>query len=453
MSEPLSRPELTADERALVDRIAGRRDQIVELTCELIGYDTTSRTHPDQPARQERALQASLAERMRTLGADVDLWEPMPDDVANHPLSTDRPFGFEGRPQLAARLRGSGGGRSVMFNGHIDVVPASLDDGWAHDPFEPQVHHGEITGRGACDMKGGIAAMVTAAEALAETGALAGDLIVCTNTEEESGGLGALACVRRGIAADFTIVTEPTGLEVWPACRGSAYCLVNILGRAGHAEQEQAHWRDGAAVNAIEKARHLLAGVDHLRTEWRSRAGSHHPLLDPPDLVPVRLVADSGWDVTVPDRAQLTLAVLILPRQADSDGWTHSVQQEVESYLRRWCDADTWLAEHPPSFRWYVQTNPAETSPDADSVQALLGANGALELPLTLGGLGSWYDGATFALETGSPALMYGPRHIDWAHTVNEHVPVEDLVSCAQGLAVAAWRLCRSPRPERTASG
>jgi len=442
-TQSLRSTELTADERELVDGIAGRRDQIVELACELISYDTTSRAHPDEPARQERALQTLLADRMRAVHAEVDLWEPLADDVTNHPLSMGRPLSFEGRPQLAARVRGSGSGRSVMFNGHIDVVPASIGDGWTHDPFDPQVRDGRITGRGACDMKGGIAAMVTAAELLAEAGALAGDLVVCTNTEEESGGLGALACVRHGVAADFTIVPEPTGLEVWPACRGSAYCAIEVPGRAGHAEQEHAHWRDGGAVNAIEKARHLLAGVDRLRAEWRSRASSHHSLLDAPDLVATRLVADSGWDVTIPDRAELTLGVLILPYQADADGWTQSVRREVEGYLRGWCDTDSWLAEHPLSFRWYAEVNPSETSVDADSVQALLGANGALGLPLTLGALGSWYDGATFALETGSPALMYGPRHIDWAHTVNEHVPIDDLVNCAQGLAIAAWRLCR----------
>jgi acetylornithine deacetylase len=76
-------------------------------------------------------------------------------------------------------------------------------------------------------------------------------------------------------------------------------------------------------------------------------------------------------------------------------------------------------------------------------VQALLAANSALGLPVRLGGLGSWYDGATFALETGTPALMYGPRAIDWAHTVDEYVPIDDLVACAQGIAIAGRRLCR----------
>jgi acetylornithine deacetylase len=435
--------ELSSDEQALVDSIAARRDELSELACRLIRFRTPSRGSATVPAGDEAALQEHLAARLRSSGADVEVWEPSPDDVAGHPLSIQGGIAFEGRPQMAARFGGTGGGRSLLLNGHIDVVPAREEDGWEHDPFDPQVTDGRIVGRGACDMKGGIAAMVVAAEALAATGALAGDVIVCTNTDEESSGVGGLACARHGVSADFAIVPEPSGLEVWPACRGSVYCEIEIAGRSGHTEQEHPHWRDGGAVNAIEKARHLLAGVERLRAEWRSRVSARHPLLDPPDVLASRLVADSGWLVTIPNRAEITIAALILPSQTDADGWTRGVQEEVESYLRTWCDADPWLAANPPSFRWHTPTNPWETPQDAEGVQALLGANAALGLPLTLGGLGSWYDGATFALETGTPAVMYGPRSIDWAHTVGEHVMVDDLVACAQGIAVAGWRLCR----------
>jgi acetylornithine deacetylase len=432
---------LDGDEQALADRIAARRDELVELACRLIAFDTTSRSGTDDPPRDEVALQSLLAERLRARGAAIDMWEPAPADVAGHPLSVDG-IGFAGRPQLAARLPGSGGGRSLLLNGHIDVVPARREDGWEHDPFDPQVADGRIVGRGACDMKGGIAAMVVAAEALAETGALRGDIVVCTNTDEESSGVGGLACARRGVTADYTIVPEPSSLEVWPACRGTVYCTIEVPGRAGHAEEEHPHWRDGGAVNAIDKGRFLLDGVDLLRREWRSRADLTHPLLDPPDVVPTKFVADAGWDVTIPDRATIDISVLILPQQADARGWTSAVQAEVEAFLRRWCATDSWLAEHRPSFRWHTEVNPSETPVDTPSVRALLAANAALGLPVKLGGLGSWYDGATFALETGTPALMYGPRAIDWAHTVGEYVPIDDLVACAQGIAIAGRRLC-----------
>jgi acetylornithine deacetylase len=245
------------------------------------------------------------------------------------------------------------------------------------------------------------------------------------------------------VTGDYTIVTEPSSLEIWPACRGTVYCTVELTGRAGHAEQEHPHWRDGGAVNAIDKGRFLLEGVDRLRHEWRSRADLKHPLLDPPDIVVTSFVADSGWHVTIPDRARIEMSALILPQQADAQGWTSDVQAEVEAFLRRWCETDSWLASHPPTFRWHTEVNPSDTPVDTPSVQALLGANAALGLPVRLGGLGSWYDGATFALETGTPSLMYGPSSIDWAHTVGEYVPIDDLVACAQGIAVAGWRLCR----------
>jgi acetylornithine deacetylase len=442
MTRALLTPRLDAEEQALVERVEARREDLVALACELIAFDTTSRSSNDDPPRDEAALQRALADRLSAHGAEIDLWEPAPDDVAGHPLSVAG-IGFEGRPQLAARLKGTGGGRSLLLNGHIDVVPAAREDGWEQDPFDPLVVGGPIVGRGACDMKGGIAAMTIAAEVLAATGALAGDLIVCTNTDEESSGVGGLACARRGVSADFAIVPEPSSLEVWPACRGTVYCTVTVRGRAGHAEQEHPHWRDGGAVNAIDKARFLLDGVDRLRREWRSRLDLRHALLDPPDVLATRVVADAGWQVTIPDRAEIDLSVLILPAQADEQGWTTDVQREVEAFLQGWCATDSWLAEHPPVFDWYTEVNPSETPIDAPSVEALLGANGALGLPVTLGGLGSWYDGATFALETGTAALMYGPRSIDYAHTVGEHVPIDDLVHVAQGIAIAAWRLCR----------
>ena len=210
---------------------------------------------------------------------------------------------------------------------------------------------------------------------------------------------------------------------MWPACRGTVYCTIGVPGRAGHAEQEHPHWRDGGAVNAVDKGRFLLDGVDRLRREWRTRADLRHPLLDPPDIVATRFVADAGWHVTIPDRAEIDLSVLILPQQADAQRLD---ERTPATRWRRTCAAgattDSWLAEHPPTFRWHTEVNPSETPVDAPSVQALLGANAALGLPRTLGGLGSWYDGATFALETGTPALMYGPRAIDWAHTVGEYV-------------------------------
>lgn len=149
-------------------------------------------------------------------------------------------------------------------------------------------------------------------------------------------------------------------------------------------------------------------------------------------------MSDSGWHGTIPDQAEIILGALILPHQADTDGWTRGVQREVEDYLRRWCDTDSWLAEHPPTFRWHTEVNPSETPTDAPSVQALLGANAALGLPPTLGGLGSWYDGATFALEAGTPRSCTGPA------TSTGRTPSAS--TCRSTISCTAHRDWRSPR-------
>src|SRR4051812_9534420 len=159
MTDLIDATTLTPAERAITDEIAARRDEIVALACELIRFDTQSREEPTSPAREDAALQEALRARLRASGASVDLWEPTPDEVENHPLTPESGVPFDGRPQLAARFAGSGGGRSLLLNGHIDVVTARLEDGWTHDPFDPQVTRDRIVGRGSCGMKGGIAGM------------------------------------------------------------------------------------------------------------------------------------------------------------------------------------------------------------------------------------------------------------------------------------------------------
>jgi len=182
-------------EARILDAVTAGREELVELTAQLVAFDTTART-PTDPPRQEADLQNYLGDRLRTAGAVVDVWEPAPADIAG---SRRMPPGlaFEGRPQMAARFVGAGGGRSLLFNGHIDVVPSEPRDRWTSDPNRAEVRDGNLFGRGACDMKGGVACMVYAAEVLQRLGIrLRGDLIVNTVTDEESSGAGGLAAVR-----------------------------------------------------------------------------------------------------------------------------------------------------------------------------------------------------------------------------------------------------------------
>ncbi len=437
---------LTAAERRVCEAIETGRGELVGLAGALIGFDTTARQVGD-PSRDEAALQEYLAARLSAAGASVDVWEPDAAALAGMPLVPPG-LSFEGRPQLIARKVGRGGGRSLVFNGHIDVVSAEPRSEWTSDPFVPSVRDGLLYGRGACDMKGGIAAMVFAVETLSALGvSLDGDLLVATNTDEESSGAGGTALVEHGLRADAGVVTEPTGFQTWIACRGSDYGVITVPGRPGHAEVRQPDWRLGGAVNAIEKTAAVLEAIASLRQAWASHPGMSHPYLSPPSLLPT-LARAGEWAVTYPASCELTIAVMYLPAQADPSGWGSEVRREVEQWIATETSKDDWLREHPPVIKWWPNpVMPFEISPDEPIVGVMQGASEDVGHPGRLGGLDSWYDGATLTQLAGIPSIGYGPPGFDTdgvsvAHMIDEFVPVDGLVAAAQGLAVAAMRFC-----------
>ena len=442
--EPLSEAvstSLTDGERQIMDEIARRRGELIALASDLIAFDTTARQHNDDPAGDEAALQEYLAARLRTAGAETDVWEPAPEDIAGS-LMTPAGLHFEGRPQLAARFAGTGGGRSLLFNGHIDVVTVEPREQWTSDPFTPEVREGNLYGRGSCDMKGGIASMVFAAEILASLGLrLAGDLIICTVTDEESTGAGALAAVAHGVQADAGIVHESTNFEVKIACRGSLIPTITVSGRAGHAGCPQPYWRDGGAVNAIDKASLVSDAMRRLEADWRERPNDSAPYLSPGDIIPTQ-INGGEWMVSYPASCQLEYHIAYLPGQADADGWGGRVREEVADWVMRAAQADPWLAENPPTITWAPEVPAVSISPDEPIVPITLAASAAAGRPGRVWGSDGWFDAATFTLG-GTPTIGFGPGNgSDLAHVVDEYIPVDDLVAAAQALAVAAVRFC-----------
>ena len=150
---------LTALETAVTDAVARRADDLCDLTAQLVAFDTRS-PEPGSEPREEAALQALVAERMRAAGLAVRVWEPAPDDLPPSRYPIPPGHDFRGRPQLLATASGTGGGRTLLLNGHIDVVTVEPREGWTSDPFTPALRDGRLYGRGACDMKGGVAAML-----------------------------------------------------------------------------------------------------------------------------------------------------------------------------------------------------------------------------------------------------------------------------------------------------
>ncbi len=429
-------------EEGLLSAVAAQRDELTALAQALIRFDTTARD-PEDPPREEAALQALLADRLRRAGAEVDVFEPASDAIApwQRQIGTDR-LSFAGRPQLIARWPGNSGGRSLILNGHIDAVSVEPRSAWSVDPFAGEISGSRLIGRGACDMKGGVAAMVIAAETVvAELGPLAGDLIVNTVTDEESSGAGVLACLAHGLDGDAVIVPEPSGFDTWVACRGSVTPTVTVHGRPGHAELPQPPWQEGGAVNAIEKLQIVVAAVAELRQHWLERSDQRHPHLAPGTVVPV-LVSGGEWFVSYPARARLTCELMYLPTAADEHGEGRAVEREFIEWIRAATEADPWLREHPPEVSWGSDIPPAEIPGDHPLAATVLAAAARAGAAGAVGGFNSWHDGASFIRVKDIPAVAFGPPQTADAHVVDEGVEIDDLVTCAQALALAAVEWC-----------
>lgn len=426
------------EEKAVAQVTAGR-DELVALLSDLIAFDTTARD-PGDPAHEEEALQRFLERRLKDIGAETDLWEPEPIP-AGHPYIAAE-LDFHGRPQLAARIAGSGGGRSLLLNGHVDAVDAGDLELWASDPFKAEIREGLLYGRGACDMKGGLAGLLFAVEVLHRLGVrLRGDVVFCANTDEESSGVGAWSAVRHGVRADAGICAEPTSFDVFAACRGISTGVMTVEGRSGHAEMPQPHFSAGGAVNAIEKALPLIDSLRRLREEWRGRPDQQHLLLSPGAIVPT-ILHSGTWSVTYPETCELTCDLEYLPHLIDEAGTGKPAQAEVEAWVSAAASADPWLVEHPPRWRWVDDNPPAEVAPDHEIVKLALKAGSDLDRPGRVTGLDSWHDAATYTLHGHTPSVSFGPGELRFAHAINENVPVQDLVDHSAAVALMLLRWC-----------
>jgi acetylornithine deacetylase len=428
-----------------VDRhIESNVDGLVELVRSLVGFDTTSvdlSAGSAHPSNEEAELQAFLGDRLRAIGADVDQWEPDPSEFADHPMMPPWHH-WRGRPLTAGTIPGAGGGRSLIVNGHIDVVDAGERSRWTSPPFEADVRDGRIYGRGAVDMKGGIGAALFALESLHACGVrLAGDVVLESVPDEETCAMGTVAAIARGYTADAGLVPEPTRLSLWVATRGLLHGTLTVDGRSAHAEMNQPHWREGGGVNAIQKAAAVLAGLDRLNAAWAEREDKRHPLLGTPSVNPT-IVSGGSFISNVPERCDLALNATYLPGNADEHGYGSIPRSEIEQAVAAVAEADDWLAEHPPSWSWYTDYPPSEIDPASPIVAAAQEAGRELGVNVHAEGIDTTYDGALLTLFAGTPSPAFGPGDLRRAHAPDEWVGIDELVLGAKLYARAITRWC-----------
>ncbi len=391
--------------------------------------------------------QSFLAERWRQDGWQVQEWEI---DLSSITARSDFP-GMEVERTRAlgvlARRPGTGGGRTLMLNGHTDVVPPGDLAAWSTDPFVPRRDwidgRETIVGRGACDMKGGLVAAWEALRMVEASGVqLRGDVLLCPVSGEEDGGLGTFAALEHlatrggpssGPSIDACIVPEPTDLDVVPANGGALTFRLKVSGAAIHAS------RRAEGVSAIEKFVPVMNALTELEARRNARVD---PLMQRwPIAYPLSIgtVHAGDWASTVPDLlvAEGRLGVAL-------DETIDQARFAFEQAVADACQADTWLRDHPVAVEWWGgQFASGRTDPDAHIISLVRNAHESAtgEAPQTYGGP----YGSDLRLLTGIggiPTVQYGPGDTVVAHAPNEYVVLDDVVTCAEVLADVIVEFC-----------
>lgn len=418
---------MTPDEqRQIEDAVEGKRADLVGLLQALVQVPSLT--------GDEGAVQGVVAARMGDLGLEVDMWEPAVADLAPYFEHVGEFETLAGRPNVVGRWRGSGGGRSLILNAHIDTVETGDAERWTWPPFSGAVADGKVYGRGSCDMKGGLATHLTAIAALQSIGwEPAGDVLVESVISEEDGGAGALAAVLRPYRADAAIITEPTNLDLVIAHGGSLVFRIHVAGKSAHAAVRDQGVSAFDAFQVIDRALKAF--------EARRNAGIDHPLYrDIANKIPINIgVVHSGsWPSSVPDWLVAEGRAGLVPGED-----LETFKAEFVAEVMAAAGTDPWLREHPPTVEWFSgQFAPSEIDADSPIVGTISAAHRAVtgsEPALAAATYGA--DMRHFILFGGMPCLMYGAGRVEVAHYTDEHIEIEDLVTATKTIAltIAAW--------------
>lgn len=347
--------------------------------------------------------------------ADVCEKVPVPETIVNDPeyssLLDRQPY--EGRPNVRVVLQGDGAGRSVIFNAHVDVV---LPTGQQERPFDPFIRDGAMYGRGTCDDKGQVAVLWTMLKAMKELGIRPrGEVILHLVIEEEPGGNGALALVRRGEKADCCINLEPCSNAICPSVRGAVWFTGTCHGRAGHSGT--AH----ATVSALKMAIEAIRIIEEYHDELLARTINDDPLFagkENPMPVNFGELHAGDWPTIAPEKAYFSGIFGFLTTLKET-----VMQEMVERIKTR---GHPWLKDHF-EMTFPYRHNPSRTDPNNPFVRLLADCYDEIGVSSSLSAATTSMDAWLYSSILGIPTIATGCGNLEDAHTVNEHIALCDV--------------------------
>lgn len=389
---------------------------------------------PSTEGHEEEAQKVIMC-KMEELGLDIDVWEPDGETLSKHPYFASPRSQFKGSPNVVGVWKGTGQGKSMILNSHIDVVPAGDLHQWDHSPWSGVVEGNRIYGRGSTDMKGGTVSNFLAVQCLKELGIpLKGDVIIQSVIAEESGGLGTLAAIERGPRADAAIIPEPTNMKFFPKQQGSMWFRIKIKGRAAHGGTRY------EGVSALEKTMHVVQAIQQLEKKRNERMDD--PLYEGvPIPVPINIGVVQGgeWPSSVPDLVKLEGRMGVAPEET-----MEHARAELENSLKELANQDEWLKEHPPEVEWFgARWVPNSLEVEHQLVNTFSDAYKQVRDEAPIFQAAPWGTDAGLLSVVGDiPTLVFGPGVTEVAHFPNEYMEIDKMIQAAEIIALALVDWC-----------
>ena len=383
---------------------------------------------------QEAPAQEFMAGAYRDSGLEVDQWRLQVEDLENMPGYSPQFTTFENAlGVVGVHSPPNSQGKSLILNGHIDVVPTGPTDMWTTPPFEPRIADGWMYGRGAGDMKAGLVANLFAFKALRESGFRpAAPVYFQSVIEEESTGNGALATIQRGYEADAVLITEPGGDMIESANVGVIWLQIEISGRPAHAAYA------GAGFNVIEACYPLIEALHQLEARWNEEVHPAYEGIEHPINFVVSKIEGGDWTSSVPSWAKFDVRMGIYPDRDVED-----CRAKIEDAIMVAAKADTFLRENPPRLTYHGFLTPGYVYPRGTEMEIALGVAHERAFGTALSGFPSTAltDGRIYGHFYNMPTLVYGPR-AENIHGFDERVNLESVRKITQSVALFMANLC-----------
>jgi acetylornithine deacetylase len=422
------------EENAVVDWINDNQKELITLAQDLVRIPSVS--------GEEFEVQKRLHQELERMELSPEMFYPSEKELRKHKdffeTTSFVKYGYDNRPNVGGFLKGAGGGRSICLSGHVDVVSPEPLDKWTRDPWSGEVVDGNILGRGAGDMKAGIAAMIFAVMALQENGIkLKGDVQVETTIEEEDGGVGGVLYMRTvRPKTDAAFVPEPGNLAISLASAGVMYFRVVVRGIPAHAAT--AHF----GVNAVQKMMPIINAIQALHESRQARISYSHAEADPrmkgrATTINIGVISAGDWPSTVPAECTIDCRIGFPPGETREE-----VMKQVEDAIKNAAQGDEWLKENRPVVEWFGwKARPHELDPKNDFVQLVRQnvIDVANREPVFMGG-SAGLD-TRFFVHHEIPALTCGP-YAERIHSFDEIVSIESMVQTSQVIAKTMIEWC-----------